>query len=359
MKEQIREFIKNELIALGDNIVISAQDNLINRKYNIFHNFSIDGTEIVKYMALGRSFDSQLGNRLQRIAMFIARKKFGVANVPNYIFLNSDKESKKVTVWTYSWDDDFDIRHNKSEINVYKTQCCYKANSKENCILKIIKDNEKMLKNKIKNKHNIKAFRKKASKEILKQEMEAYKKSLEASVKEYTFICDDEKVLNKVKKFPVDIPVDLIYFADDNTIVLYEIKAGGDLDSKNCEVNADEVLGNLELFSFVPKCYSYFATCYNNRGEVGADTYTTDDGVIYHGQRPVGGIFNICEKIDRKSGSKKWMNMRNRILVGSKFWEQLLPNGITYEMFIEIYQNEFKSSGLEQKLKYINYDTTI
>lgn len=356
MREQIREFINNELSMMGDNIVSGSKENLENRQYNLFHGFSNDGRDIVKYMALGRSFDSQLGNRLQRIVMFIARLNYGVENVPNYVFLKSDKSLRKIFLWKFSLPDELDIRYDEIGFNVYKTQCYYKAEDKVDCVNQIIKLNADVLKGLIKEKFGIESFTKKESKEILQREMLNYKNSFENLIVEMIFNCDDEVLLDRVQNIPKVIPVDLLYFSDDASVSLYEIKAGGDLDSKNCEINADEVIDNLECFSFIPNVNSYFATCYNNRGEYDPDTYQETDGVIYKGQRPVGGIFNIYEKINRKTGTRTWADMRNRILVGSKFWEKILPNDISFSEFMHIYNDEFISSGLESKLKDIQYE---
>lgn len=356
MKDQIRNFINNELSLMGENIVSGSKENLENRQFNLFHGFSNDGRDIVKYMALGRSFDSQLGNRLQRIAMYIARLNFGVENVPNYVFLKADKTLRKILLWKFSLPDELDIRHDEIGFNVYKTQCYYKAENKDDCVNQILKLNEDVLKGLIKEQFGIETFAKKESKEILKREMQNYRDSFKNLIIEMSFDCDDEVILDRVENIPKVIPVDLLYFSDASSVSVYEIKAGGDLDSKNCEINADEVIDNLECFSFVPNVNSYFATCYNNRGEHDPNTYQETDGVIYRGQRPVGGIFNIYEKINRKTGTKTWADMRNRILVGSKFWEKILPDNISFSEFMQIYNDEFISSGLEQKLKDIQYE---
>lgn len=356
MKKQIRNFINNELSSMGDNIITSSSENLDNRKYNLFHCFSDDEKDIVKYMALGRSFDSQLGNRLQRIAMYVARLTFGVENVPNYLFLNANKAEKKITIWKFSFPDELDIRHKSIGFNVYKTQCYYKSKSKKSCLEYIMKTSEDTLKAIIKDEKKIDSFRNNVNKRILKDEMEKYKALFENLIQEVTYECDDEKILTHIENISKDIPVDLLYFKNVNSIFVYEIKAGGDLDSKNCESNADEVLDNLKCFSFINDNNSYFATCYNNRGEDGDDTYSNKDGVIYFGQRPVGGIFNIYDKIDRKTGKTKWADMRNRILVGRKFWEQVLPVSISFDKFMEIYKLEFEKSDLEKKLKEIDHE---
>ena len=63
----------SELNGLALNVVANFQGNMANRENNPFLIFN--DTNIKKYMALGRSVDSQLGNRLQRIIFFIARMR--------------------------------------------------------------------------------------------------------------------------------------------------------------------------------------------------------------------------------------------------------------------------------------------
>ena len=360
------EFIRAELTGMKNNIYNGAISNLSNRKYNPFHVFSEEDKDIVKYMALGRSFDSQLGNRLQRIAMYGARLRYGKENVPNYIFLKSDVNNGKIIYWTYSFDDEMDIINfnnddNEDEsdslgINVYKTQTYYTAKDKKDCVRQIM---NKTLKDKlckiIKEKYNIDKFNNKENKAIRDDYLKEFEIGILNSIieheEEVVELERHDEITKHVKKVK---PVDLMFFNDSNEIFLFEIKAGGDLDSKNCEKNADEVNEDRDIFSFI-KVNSYFATCYNNRGEGNGDTEIINDGVQYRGNRPVGGIFTIYTKRN-KSGECEWENMRGNILVGSVFWEMVLPNGMKYRDFKEMYERAFQEVGLVEMLKGICFE---
>lgn len=77
MTEITRDLLYNKMLSelngLALNVVANFQGNMANRENNPFLIFN--DTNIKKYMALGRSVDSQLGNRLQRIIFFIARMR--------------------------------------------------------------------------------------------------------------------------------------------------------------------------------------------------------------------------------------------------------------------------------------------
>ena len=77
MTDATRNLIYNkifsELSGLAQNVVANFQGNMTNRENNPFLIFSDANAQ--KYMALGRSVDSQLGNRMQRIIFFFARMR--------------------------------------------------------------------------------------------------------------------------------------------------------------------------------------------------------------------------------------------------------------------------------------------
>ena len=85
ISEATKSFMKSELTAMSKSIQEKSEDRISNNPFNAFSESA--QLYITKYMSLGRSFDSQLGNRLQRISMFMARERFGVDNVPSYIFI--------------------------------------------------------------------------------------------------------------------------------------------------------------------------------------------------------------------------------------------------------------------------------
>ena len=85
-------------------------ENSINRKYNVFN--CIEDNTISKYMGLGRSFDSKLGNEIQKIAMKLARVKYNDINVPNIILINTKdfKKNRKFLLELYVIKDNFQQR---------------------------------------------------------------------------------------------------------------------------------------------------------------------------------------------------------------------------------------------------------
>ena len=200
-------------------------------------------------MGLSRSFDSQLGIRLQKIAMFVARRKYGNNRVPNLILLfNKDDD---IELFMISYGNEFGINQKVWWLDDY------------------IKD----LKN--------------------------YNKGL--LVEEY------EKLIKKK--------------LDNKTIAYsYEIKAGGNLDTKNAKSNANEVESLGKIFSFCNESISRFATCYDSNGS----------------GKPDGSITNNLEE--------------NQILIGKKFWKEILEEKVSYEDFIKIYKEAYEQAKVEEKI---------
>lgn len=97
----LSEFINNELTLMSTNVVNNFESNMENREINPF--LAFDDINIKKYMALGRSVDSQLGNRLQRIIFFIARMRYKTEHVPNVVEINiTDRTARNIECVLYS-----------------------------------------------------------------------------------------------------------------------------------------------------------------------------------------------------------------------------------------------------------------
>ena len=141
------------------------------------------------------------------------------------------------------------------------------------------------------------------------------------------------------------IPIDLIYLSEEGIIFIFEIKMSGGLDTKNRESNAVEVLRNEKLFSFfgADKVKSYFAACYNNAGgDDGSSEVKNEKGVLFRGKSsPEAPMFNIVNSN---------LEMSNKIIVGSVFWEKVLPKGLQYSNFLNAYKRAFKKSKIEEKI---------
>jgi hypothetical protein len=116
-------------------------------------------------------------------------------------------------------------------------------------------------------------------------------------------------------------PVDLAFFDGDSWNLL-ELKAGGDLDSSNAPSNVEKLLTIYAVLN-VPNSKLYFATLYNKDGE--GNTWT-------------GAV-------------KKHLAYPEMFLVGSDFWNKILPSGIGFETFSQIYKEALSDLDLNQRIK--------
>lgn len=115
-------------------------------------------------------------------------------------------------------------------------------------------------------------------------------------------------------------PVDLAFFDGHDWNVL-ELKAGGDLDSSNAPANVEKLL-TIYAGMNVENSKAYFATLYNKNGE--GNTWT-------------GAI-------------KKHIAFPEMFLIGKKFWNTILPNGISYERFTELYKMALEDLNLNERI---------
>lgn len=115
-------------------------------------------------------------------------------------------------------------------------------------------------------------------------------------------------------------PVDLAFF-DGTTWNIMELKAGGDLDSSNAPSNVEKLL-TIYVDMGIENCKAYFATLYNKDGE--GNTWT-------------GAV-------------KKHLNYPSMFLIGAKFWEQILPGGISFNDFTEIYREALEEIDLNKRI---------
>lgn len=102
-------------------------------------------------------------------------------------------------------------------------------------------------------------------------------------------------------------PVDLAFFDGRDWNVL-ELKAGGGLDSSNAPSNVEKLLTNY-IDMGIENCKAYFGTLYNKDGE--GNTW--------------------------KGAVKKHMAYPEMFLIGKIFWNKILPKGISFAEFEEIY----------------------
>lgn len=276
------------------------EKNSNNRKYNVFN--CIEDNTIRKYMGLGRSFDSKLGTEIQKIAMKLARVKYEDINVPNIILINTvdEGENRKFLLNLYVIKDSFQQR------------VFYNINSDD-----FIEDYE----DKIILPH----------KSI---EFTLPKNSLKADLEQL----NNYKITNRNKNINKNnnLLVDLLYIEEieniDNTtttkITTFELKLGGNLDTKNSSANVNEIMLLKDIFKFFPSNEAYFATLYKNTG----------------GEVPSGTVFT---KLDEANLNYK---------VGEEFWNMVLPDELDYQSFIEQYKQKFIESEIEAE--YLTLDST-
>ena len=121
-------------------------------------------------------------------------------------------------------------------------------------------------------------------------------------------------------------PVDLAFFDGENWNVL-ELKAGGDLDSSNAPSNVEKLL-TIYVDMGIENCKAYFGTLYNKDGE--GNTW--------------------------KGAVKKHMAFPEMFLIGKTFWTKILPDGISFEDFEQIYKEALEEIDLNHRIKLLIED---
>lgn len=121
---------------------------------------------------------------------------------------------------------------------------------------------------------------------------------------------------NRILKKPVDLA-----FYDGKDWNIMELKAGGDLDSSNAPSNAEKLL-TIYVDMGIENCKAYFATLYNKNGE---------------GKPWTGAI-------------KSQLAYPEMFLIGSHFWEKILPGDIGFSGFEQIYKSALEEIDLNGRI---------
>lgn len=291
---ELAGFIEQELSAMTDNIVSNYADNVRKRANNPFLRFN--NSSINKYMALGRSLDSQLGNRLQRIILHIARVKYGLLRVPNVVSIDVANEAERnIVCKLYSVPFVVPASMRNNGFNPYQQAIYIGCNKSDRDIKRILKI--------------------KARADVLQ-------------TASFSFNRISEEALQHIKsKSGRRILVDLLFFDCPNDTLnnanAFEIKMGGNLDTKNARSNADEVKELSNIFGFLPANFAYFATCYGTCSE------------------------SVADKVTEVMGE-------NALLNGRQFWDKVIPSTpetFDYEDFIRVYNRAFLLSNIEARLR--------
>lgn len=115
-------------------------------------------------------------------------------------------------------------------------------------------------------------------------------------------------------------PVDLAFFDGESWNIL-ELKAGGDLDSSNAPSNVEKLL-TIYVDMGIENCQAYFGTLYNKDGE--GNTW--------------------------KGAVKKHMAYPEMFLIGKNFWDKILPDGVSFAEFEEIYKTALEEIDLNKRI---------
>lgn len=273
-RDELSQFIEGQLREMARNVARKSAGNIANRAYNPFSLF--EGNE-EKYMAVGRSLDSQLGTRLQKIAFYCARHTYGLINVPNIVVMREDAGKLTVELLSYPLD-------------MGMTQCLYWGGEATDYLSSYCK----------------RAYENTPG--IFSLQIYGFN---DVNIDEIRCIIDSQGG---------KMHMDLFFIDSEENAHAFEIKAGGNLDTKNKVENKNEVVRLENVFSMFGNNISKFATCYNNRGE---------------GNAPDGAIFGMLDEEHRA--------------IGRFFWEEILPlDEISYEEFIALYSKAFANARVRE-----------
>ena len=278
MLNEIYDIIFNEMKILLDKMEADFIKNYKKKEHNwILNGFN---STLISNMVFVSSFESKYGNMFEDIARNIVKLKVGEENVPDTV--------KGIGIT----DEEYEEYINKNNSN------------RQNVISKY---------DKTRNEGVISQFRQ--DRAAKGRGVNYYPSRLTQS--ELPKLLDKGiKVSNKIISQPVDL---LFYDPSVSRYKLFEIKAGGDLDSSNAPKNIEKMLKIYSSFGN-KNAKLYFATLYHKNGE--GNTWT---------------------------GTVKKHIAEDSILIGKNFWKEILP-GITFEEFIKIYNNVFDDVGFDDTL---------
>lgn len=278
MKDKIAEIIEKEYLIMLTSIKSDFKKNFCKKD----HNFLLHGLKLDTKIALtfASSFESKLGNSMQKISLEIARLKYGEKNVPYIINIHEikhnirEQQGKQVIVT------DIDLSNKILNGNIdnviTKNEGNLKCKPPKNCSLNF---------NELKN-----------------------------------LLTKLPKTKNIIKN-----DVDLAFYDGKNWNLL-EIKAGGDLDSSNARGNIRKLLKSYVALNS-SNARVYFATYYHKSGS---------------------GKW--------RGSMKKFLQYPEMFLIGSDFWERILPENISFDEFKKIYlkvMKKIKIANIIDDLKHI------
>lgn len=289
IEDEIYNIIYEEMNDLLNKMLADYQEKIKRKQYN-WTVSRFDDT-ILSHMVFARSFESKQGNAFENIIRRICELNFGKENVPNII------RSEDVT---------------NEEYDIY---CKEKYSKKKNKSHQYI----------------ISKFSKKNDGKLSSFRAEHAGNGKGEDRTPSTLTQEELPKLLSGKIIPsdnvIEQPVDLLYYDKfEEKYQLFEIKAGGDLDSSNAPKNVEKLL---KIYSSLGEenANIYFATIYHKDGE--GNTWT---------------------------GNVKTHLAEDCILIGEAFWEFILPDEISFDEFKEIYFEVFDDLEFEEKLSNLIND---
>jgi len=283
INNEMYTIIYNEMYTLLDKMVGDFNKNYDKKKYNwILSGFS---PSIVSNMVFVSSFESKYGNMFENIIRGICELNYGKENVPSTIKgvgISDEEYEKYIKSFNKSGQfviSKYDKKKNDGTLSQFRADHLAQGSGR-NRTPSTLTQNE-------------------LPKLLSKQ----------------------PTLSSKI----VEQPADLIFYDKfEGRWKLFEIKAGGDLDSSNAPKNVEKMLKIYASFGN-KNANMYFATLYHKNGE--GNTWT---GIV---KRHLG---------------------EDSILIGKAFWKQVLRD-TSFDDFIKIYQKAFKDTGFDDTLsKLIN-----
>jgi len=279
INNEICSIIYNEMNLFLDRMNEDFQNNYDKKKYN----WTLKGfdSKLISYMAFVSSFESKQGNMFESIIREICKLNYGEENVPSTI--------KGVGI------SDEEYENFVRNFNKPKQQIISKFDKKKNAGV-------------------LTQFR--ADREAHGSRKNRIPSTLTQS--ELPKLLDiDFEVSEKIVAQEADL---ILYDKFEDKWKLFEIKAGGNLDSSNTRSNVVKMLRIYSSFGN-KNANMYFATLYHKDGE--GNTWT-------------GGV-------------KKHLS-EECILIGKAFWEQAVLRDIPYSDFEDSYQKAFEDICFNDKL---------
>lgn len=269
ISNKIYKILKKEMEGLQSNIREKFGENYNNKDKN----WTLKGFDDKNrgYLVFVSSFESQFGNMFENISKEIAKITFGKENV-KFVYKELEVNDSDYRKYAKEWS---------------KNSKGYKK--KQYIVSKVGSENKGKIVDFLESNTSLKSS--KLTPETIPELIEKINYST-------------EKIFKK--------EVDLIYF-DEKTqeYNIFEIKAGGDLDSGKAPTTVANML-NKYVSLGKTNANLYFATVYNKDGE---------------GNKWTGNVSSILDE--------------EMILIGEEFWNKILPEEITFEEFKEIYYNLF------------------